>query len=795
MRIKLFRQSYILPALLVAVGLTLPMLVWANPLGNFIAEVLYNLFIVIPGFIMVLITRVLVEVVQYQGFGDEPIINKGWTVLRDLGNMFFIVILLLIALGTIVKSTKYGYQSNLRRLILMAILINFSKTITLFFIDLSQAALFTFVNAFKDQIQLGFPQMLGMTEVMNFQEGNFNLDGGVSIIDVIAQIGLGAIMLIVACVVIGAITVVFFLRIIYLAFIIILSPIAFAVSTLPSSKKYYDRWWDTLGKYLVVGPAMAFFLWLGFAVLMEDKEAEKPYGTLLKGLGGNASTGSLISGGTKESTTAVNVNTSMANMGDQDASNTTADLLKRYFVGIVLLMGSLTIVNELGVAGGSIAKAASGKIQGAGMSVLRGRSGAGGVLGLTRGIVSNVVAKPIELIDRKGLGAISNLAGRVGASVGGKAGGAIGGMVGSIGGKEGKERGRAAGERMGAQAGRITGKAAAHINPFAVGSTVYGRAAREFQAYDRGQKAKDVAAKMQQVKNYSDGEKRAALDSTDRNMAAAAAADLSKSGYADTITDDNERKRVKKTMLSALADGGTATEDQHKEMQMRNLALLPPETRAKLEKQMMNEGTLSKYLPLQEFNEELIESLVGAGATKKDFEDAGKRMTRTQKKGYTGAIQKSLITLSQQAADATNPHQAEAIEQLRDRRIMGARVDSKNAHVYAADLSTPANVEAAFDPARTVSDPAALQSIAKALTAAQIGDMDATAAAKYAPHTDVGKLRSFVRLGIAAEKLKAMKQSIEDEVTRVRASGATPSANLQTMYDEVTHDNEAYRDL
>src|SRR3989344_1328903 len=231
-----------------------------------LSQIWYLLWIYIPGWLLTLVSRVLVFILSYQNFANETIINRGWTVTRDLSNLFFIIILLVIALGTILRSSRYGYQQNLRRLVLMAILINFSKSIALFFIEVSQAVTLAFVNAFLDSLQAGFPQLLGLTPVLSLVSGTGLQDvvGGLS---VFVQIMLGGIMMVVALIVILVITLIFLFRIIAFGFIIILAPIAFLLSAWPTGFSYYQRWWKELGNYAAVGPALAFFLWLSFSVV------------------------------------------------------------------------------------------------------------------------------------------------------------------------------------------------------------------------------------------------------------------------------------------------------------------------------------------------------------------------------------------------------------------------------------------------------------------------------------------------------------------------------------------------
>ena len=53
-------------------------------------------------------------------------VQTGWSIARDLVNMLFILLLLLIAFATILRYESYGIKQILPRLIVVALLINFS---------------------------------------------------------------------------------------------------------------------------------------------------------------------------------------------------------------------------------------------------------------------------------------------------------------------------------------------------------------------------------------------------------------------------------------------------------------------------------------------------------------------------------------------------------------------------------------------------------------------------------------------------------------------------------------------
>jgi len=62
--------------------------------------------------------------------------------------MSFILILLIIAFATILRQESYS-KKLLPKLLIMAVLINFSRTIFGLLIDFSQVIMLTFVNAFS----------------------------------------------------------------------------------------------------------------------------------------------------------------------------------------------------------------------------------------------------------------------------------------------------------------------------------------------------------------------------------------------------------------------------------------------------------------------------------------------------------------------------------------------------------------------------------------------------------------------------------------------------------------------
>lgn len=222
---------------------------------------------------------------QFNNFLNVTAVKEGWKLMRDLCNMFFIVILLIISFATILKLESYSYKKWLGKLVIAAILINFSKTITGILIGFSQVVMLTFVSAFKDAVAGNLAQGLHLKEMMSvslsketkFITDNSGNSGGVAgdaadALTVFGTLFLALALILVLVVVMLIIIVVLVGRIVSLWVLVILSPVAYLLQASPFGQKYAKQWWQELGKNLISGPVLAFFLWLAFLTIQKSGE-------------------------------------------------------------------------------------------------------------------------------------------------------------------------------------------------------------------------------------------------------------------------------------------------------------------------------------------------------------------------------------------------------------------------------------------------------------------------------------------------------------------------------------------
>jgi hypothetical protein len=303
-----------------------------------------GIFIWALGVILMIVIKGLILIAQYQSFIDSQAVVIGWVIVRDVCNMFFVVVMLIIAFGTILHLENYSYKKWLPKLILMAILINFSKTICGLMIDVSQVVMMTFVNAFKDVGGANLTDILGLTNIVTMAK---ETDSTISLWTVVGAYVLGIIYLMVAVVVIVTMMMMLVMRLVMIWIYVVLSPAAFLTSAFPGGEKFSSDWWSEFTKNLLVGPVLAFFIWLSFASLQSYNSSSL-------------------------ATDATSVDAELSSLGAQDESTDKAIVateaskpasLIQFVIAIGMLLGGLKVSQEIGGRAGNLAGKGMAKIQ------------------------------------------------------------------------------------------------------------------------------------------------------------------------------------------------------------------------------------------------------------------------------------------------------------------------------------------------------------------------------------------------------------------------------------------------
>jgi len=317
-------------------------------LTGWLAEIL----IYVLGQLLLIAISILIKVASFNDFVNANIVTIGWVIMRDVANLTIVIVMLVIAFGTTLNKQAYHYKTLLPKLILAAILVNFSKSITGLLIDASQLVMMTFVHAFETIAAGNITYGLGVEDMLSIRSGIKSATGSVSEINdwnVLGALILGVVMLAVGLGVVVSLAIMFLYRIIVLWLLIIFSPVAFVGNLLPGASQYVGQWRSMLTNYLVKGPTLAFMFWLAMTVLSQITQENR-----------------LINLQMQQQQAAFGVTSSSVDYAYFASKISSPQRVFDYLVTVVLFIFTMKTAAASGVLGASVAGAAFGKLQGMG---------------------------------------------------------------------------------------------------------------------------------------------------------------------------------------------------------------------------------------------------------------------------------------------------------------------------------------------------------------------------------------------------------------------------------------------
>lgn len=322
----------------------------------------------------------VIEIGAYNDYINSPAVQVGWVIVRDITNMFFVAILLLIAFGTILGLEQYEWRRLLVKFVMAAVLVNFSRIICGVIIDAGQIVMTTFVN--------GVAAAAGGNLIQAFNAGEiFSMATGVDPTKIVKQeIFMASILSVTFAGALMAIMAVYVFillaRMIMLWILIVLSPLAFVLSVIPQTQNFANQWWKEFGNNVISGPIVAFFLWLSLATLGA--------GNINDHISKNNPQYNVDSRTVTGSSEALNASqTGIGKIGSWAK-------MANFFIAFAMLAIGVKITQQLGVAGGS----AMGKALDFGKKVATIASGyAAGRYAYEKGIkpIGEAVGKKVEL--------------------------------------------------------------------------------------------------------------------------------------------------------------------------------------------------------------------------------------------------------------------------------------------------------------------------------------------------------------------------------------------------------------
>jgi len=218
----------------------------------------------------------------------DPTLNTiadiGWRISRDIANLGFVLLTVIMAFMTIIRVQSYGAKKLLLNLVIAAVVVNFSFLIAGTLIDFSNTLTYFFVGRISPGGLLGTGAgPSGFTEVLAnafgpqkfmleesddpippdpSQEESGLVSFGVAVLSSIAGLFFIVFFTLLATIVLLMLAAMFIVRYVVLTFLLILAPLAWLFWVFPGLKSYNSQWWSSFWKYTFFAPAASFFVYL-----------------------------------------------------------------------------------------------------------------------------------------------------------------------------------------------------------------------------------------------------------------------------------------------------------------------------------------------------------------------------------------------------------------------------------------------------------------------------------------------------------------------------------------------------
>lgn len=205
--------------------------------------------------------------------GNSPGVLLAWSILRDLGNMLLLFGFIFIGIATILDLQTYSAKRALPRLIIFAILMNFSLFAAGAVIDTSNVLSSVLYNQSSGDacsggtnqdcaVNVGIASNImtssGIYSIVTFDDKFYNV--GPIVLMVLALFAT------IAAAVLFAAAIMLAIRAIVLTFLMVLAPIGFAALAVPALEKHGKEWWNKLIHQSFFAPILLLLIFISLKI-------------------------------------------------------------------------------------------------------------------------------------------------------------------------------------------------------------------------------------------------------------------------------------------------------------------------------------------------------------------------------------------------------------------------------------------------------------------------------------------------------------------------------------------------
>ncbi len=211
---------------------------------------------------------------SYTGL-DNPVVAAGWPVVRDLANMFIVLGFVVIGIATTLRIQEYEAKKLLPKLIIVALLINFSLLITGIFIDASNITMKFFLDKSHGKATTTYLESTIKNEMVSITE-MAKTSGKVQ--ETLAALAGISFFNLVGFIIFMLFAFLFLFRYVALWILVVLSPLAFVCYVFPFTRKIFEMWWSNFFGWCIVGISGGFFIWLADTIISDPRKLTRASG-------------------------------------------------------------------------------------------------------------------------------------------------------------------------------------------------------------------------------------------------------------------------------------------------------------------------------------------------------------------------------------------------------------------------------------------------------------------------------------------------------------------------------------
>lgn len=284
----------------------------------------------------------VIQISAYNGYLDATAVNVGWVMVRDMTNMLFVIVLLLIAFGTILGLEQYEWKKMLVKFVMAAVLVNFSRLICGILIDISQLVMTTFINGIVATAGGNLINAFGLQKIINLNSAA--KPGELTSPGIFSAAVMAVVFSLMTVYTIGIFVFILAKRLITLWILIVLSPMAFVLTIIPSTEGAASKWWTEFMDNLVTGPVILFFIWLSFVTVGQGQINNEISNNAAEQIGTQYV---IVEGGALEADKVGGAQT--AGVGDAMGWNQMAS----FIIAIGMLIAGAEVASQIGGSSGS----------------------------------------------------------------------------------------------------------------------------------------------------------------------------------------------------------------------------------------------------------------------------------------------------------------------------------------------------------------------------------------------------------------------------------------------------------